>query len=271
MTGRKSLGIICIIFFIFVYGFSAYLFRIFPKQEKAAYYLPSIEYLRLVSGTFRPLAADLLFIKGVLDIPEKIPDKSNYLINLFKTSINLDPKLTNAYFFGGVVVPHKKEEINLGISFLKEGMALNPSEWRIPFWIGFSYLETGAYSKVIEYYRIASELPGSPDYLKTNLAYFYYRTGKFNEGVLYMETLADSLNDDRVKGMLEVKTGWLKNIIFLETKLQEYKELYGEWPSILEDLVDKKLIEEVPRDSFGQGYYLEQDIFGGMPKVKSKF
>jgi len=271
MVSRKGLSIICAFLFLSVIIFSLLLSRISPQEEKKIYYLPSLEYLKLVSGTFKPLFAEMLFIKGVLDISEEVPDRMSYFLKLFETAINLDPKLVSACFFGGIVVPVKKEEIPSGIKFLKEGMRLNPSDWRIPFWIGFNYLELGIYSKVIEYYRLASNLPDSPAYLKTNLAFFYYKADRPKEGLLYLEGLFHSLKDRRLLEIIEKKIEWLEGLVFLEAKLTEFKRLFGIWPSDLEDLLETGLIDKIPPDPFGEGYYLEKGLFGGVPKVRSRF
>ena len=271
MRSKWILLIVCIFFFLSVFSFSLFLFKIYPQKKTKIYYLPSLEYLKLVSGTFRPLFAEMLFIKGILEISEKVPQRIDYFLKLFEIVVNLDPKLISAYIFGGVVVPRNKEEIALGIKFLKKGMRLNPSDWRIPFWIGFDYLQLGIYSKVIEYYRIASNLPQSPSYLKSNLAFYYYKAGKIKEGLLYLEGLLHSLEDKRLLKIIKEKIKWLKGLVLLEEKVEEYKNHYGIWPSDLKDLVEKGLLDKIPQDPFGKGYYLEKDLFGGRPRVKSRF
>lgn len=269
MKSRWFLLIACALLFS-VITLSLHLSKIYPQEKTKIFYLPSLGYLKLVSGTFKPLVAQMLFVKGVLELSEEVPDRTSYFLKLFEISINLDPKLVSAYFFGGVAVPIKKEEIPLGIRFLKEGMRLNPFDWRIPFWIGFDYLELGAYSKVIEYYNIASNLPNSPPYLKTNLAFFYYKADRPKEGILYFEGLLRSLKDERLLKIIEKKIEWLKGLVSLETKIEEYRRFYGAWPSDFKDLLEAGLIDKIPQDPFGEGYYLEKGLLDGVPKVRSK-
>lgn len=271
MQKKKPLLMICIFLFLCVIAYSLYLSKIYPREKTKIYYLPSSEYLELISGTFRPLFAEMIFIKGVLELSEEVPDRTNYFLELFRTVVNLDPQLISAYFFGGVIVPVKKEEIAMGIKFLKEGIRLNPSEWRIPFWIGFNYLQLGAYSKVIEYYRIASDLPHSPSYLKSNLAFYYYKADRPKEGILYLEGLLHSLKDERLLKMMEKRIAWLKGLVLLEVKIEEYRRLYGIWPSDLKDLLEAGLIDEIPLAPFGGGYYLEKGLWDMAPKVRSRF
>lgn len=271
MKEQRLLFVLSSIFLLFVFIFSTHFSGSLTRQSRKLYFFPSSDYLKPVSGTFRPLAADMLFIKGVLEMSDDIPDRRDYLFKLFETSADLDTRLIGAYFFGGAALPVSKEEIASGINFLKKGMKFNPYEWRLPFWMGFNYLELGIYSKAAQYYRIASDLPGSPQFLKTNLAFLYYKAGDSQNGILYLEGLSQSLKDKRLLEVIDKKIKWLKGLVYLEGKVQDYKRIYGLWPSDLEELSAKGIIKEIPADPFGKGYYLEKDTFQDTPKVRSKF
>lgn len=269
MPARKISFFLFLFFFIAAVSLSVRLSKGPSLFRKNPYALPSAQFVKIASGTFRPLAADLLFVKGVLDLSEEIPQKGSYLINLFEISAKLDPKMEEAYFLGGVVAPKNKEDISRGISFLKQGMELNPNSWKIPYWIGFNYLELGAHSRVIQYYKKAASYPDSPNYIKTNLPFFYYQAQKYQQGIIYLQTLLKIIEDKRVVKIIENKVRWLKNMIFLEKKISDYKREYGQWPKELDDLVKKGLLEKIPEDSFGRGYYLEEGP--DKPQVKSRF
>ncbi|MFA6217863.1 MAG: hypothetical protein WDL87_09470 [Candidatus Omnitrophota bacterium] len=245
--------------------------RLSALQKKTIYYVPSVKYLESVSGTFKPLAAEMMYIKGVLELFDEIPERTRYLINVFRAAVYLDPKLMSAYFFGGTVVPVNKDDIPLGNAFLEEAATLNPGNWRVPFWIGFNYLQLGDYLKTAEYYQKAILLPGAPVYLKTNQAMFYYKAGKAAMGVVYLESLSQTITDQRVREMLKKKILWLKNIVFLEGKAARFKELFGFWPKQINELVQKGLIEEIPDDPFGKGYQLDNDQEKNPGKIRSVF
>jgi len=270
MKLRPKLPFLCLLFLFLSVGFSLYLSKSVSLEKRKVYFLPQAKYLKAISGSHKHLAASLFFVKGVLDISEKIPQRIDYLLDVFRTSVKLDPRLVGAYVIGGVVVPKTKQDIVLAIDFLKEGMELNPKEWRIPFWIGFNNLELSIYPKVIEYYQLASELPDSPRYLKSNLAYYYYKSDKPKEGLLYLQTLKESLEDERLIKSIEQKITWLENIAYLEAKVKVYKDTYQSWPDSLDDLVRVGLISEIPEDPFGGGYELGKDWYRGQGRVKSK-
>lgn len=270
MADRKKLLVLCAFILLILYAFSFQLSRISIEQERQNYYVPSLQYLEFIGGTFKPLLADLLFIKGILELFEDVPDRADYFLTLFRTTVGLDERLINPYFLGGIVVPLNREEVYKGIEFLQEGMRKHPFDWRFPYWIGFCYLELKDYSKVIEYYQIASNVPHSPSFLKTTLAYYYYKAGKLDEGALYLSSLTDSVDDERILDILDKKTRWLKQMSFLKDKVNEYYLKNNSWPLSLQDLIDKQLIDKIPDDPFGREYYLDTGEPGKPPEVKSR-
>lgn len=265
-------GLVCA--FLFVIIGSVFLDKaVFLKKERS-YYVPPLNYLLFISATHKHLFADMFFIRGVLDLSEEFPpgfDRLGYLLKNFEIATTLDPKLTRGYFFAGIVSPVKKEQIPQCIQFLKQGIKRDPDSWQIPFWIGFNYFQIGNYGQTIEYYQTAASLAGAPGYLKTNLAFYYYQAGYPQLGLLYFESLLDSVKDKRITRMIEQKIKWLKDIVFLEGKVKEFKQKYGRWPKDLEELVSKRLIEKIPDDPFGKGYYLSEEWYKEPAKVKSRF
>ncbi len=238
------------------------------------YFVPPLKYVSFIGATHKSFFAYLFFIRGILDISEPFPSSANRmdcLLGNFRIAARLEPQLTRAYFFGAVVVPRTREDIEKGIGFLEEAARLKPGDWRIPFWMGLAHMELGDYKKTVQCYRQAAALPDCPAYIKTNLAFLYYRADEIDEGVLYLQSLILSLDDKRIINMIQKKLDWLKDIVFLEGKVRDFRQKFGKWPVDLEELQVQGLIGNIPEDTFGRGYYLEPDPAGGRPEVKSKW
>jgi tetratricopeptide (TPR) repeat protein len=263
-----------IVFLLVAAMFCSYLTENRIKAAKQNFYfVPPLKYLFLSSATHKTFFAYLFFIRGILDLQEPFPptiNKTDYLLANFKAAGTLEPKLTRAYFFGGIVTPKTRPDMFKAIVFLEDAEKSRPRDWSFPFWIGLNYLELGDYAKAAEYYQKAAQLPGSPNYLKTNLPFLYYRSGDFNQGIAYLQALMLSLDDKRIIGIIERKIEWLKNLALLEDSVDQYFKIYGNYPQDLKDLKDKKLLREMPEDSFGRGFYLEKKANNLKPKVKSK-
>jgi hypothetical protein len=51
----------------------------------------------------------------------------------------------------------------------------------------------------------------------------------------------------------------LTNLIMLEELVSEYNSQFSRWPTSLSSLVDKGLLEEIPRDPWGWRYELTEN------------
>jgi len=190
-----------------------------------------------------------------------------FVHNNFGLSILFDHKFLDAYFFAGVVVATDKKGLEEGISFLKKYLKFNPDSWRLLHWIGFNYYQLGKYLKAADYYRKASLLPDAPGFLKSNQPMLYYRGGRPDLGVIYLEGLLKSVRNKEELRWIKNKLKWLKNIVFLEKKINEFKNYFGRNPSDLKELVKYGLISSIPSDPFGKGYYLDKKT----GRIKSRF
>lgn len=140
----------------------------------------------------------MFYIRGILDISGEFDSPAIRIERVqsdFSAALSLDPKLVQGYFFASIVLGHDRESIAKAIDFLEKHKGLNNSEWRIPYWLGFSYYELGNYRKAVDNYREASLLPRAPDFLKSNPVMLYYKAGKADLGVVYLRGLLDSLKE----------------------------------------------------------------------------
>jgi len=269
----KPLAIL-IVFLLGSAMFFSYLTENRAKADKQKFYfVPDLKYLSLASATHKTFLGYLFFIRGILDLNEPFPisiNRMDYLLANFKAAGALEPELTRAYFFGGVVAAKSQNDSLKAIAFLEEGSQKNPGNWKFPFWIGLNYLQLGDYPRAAEYYQKAAQLPGSPNYIKTNLTFFYYKSGEVNQGIAYLQSLILSLDDKKLIELIKFKLDWLQQLAMLEEKVKQYYELYGKYPQDLEELKAQGLISQIPADSFGQGFYLEKSPDSLRPRVKSK-
>ena len=269
----KPPGVVFLTFvacFLLIPGLSLSLHRRFIPESRKVFFNPSPTTLRLLSGSFASFLADLFYIQGILDISGEFDSPAIRIERIqgdFSAALSLDPKLVQGYFFASIVLGHDKESIAKAIAFLEKHRGLNSSEWRVLYWLGFSYYELGNYHKAVDYYREASLLPGAPDFLKSNPVMLYYKAGKADLGIIYLRGLLDSLKEKSQVEWIKVKLEWLENIAILEKKAQEFKGRFGRAPENLEELVGRGFIPIVPKDPFGGGYYWDKET----ERVKSGF
>ena len=220
---------------------------------------------------FRNLAADMFLIRGILSAGDEEMHSFIHILENLRLAARLNPRLTYAYIVGGITAPRNNEEMLTGIQFLEEGLKKYPYEWRLAFWMGFNYLQLGDNLKSAEYYRVASNMPDAPNYLKSMAARYYYEGGEPDVALLYLKGIHNSVNDPKLLRNLEIKIKWLRNIVFLEEKCVLFRNKYGYWPNDLEELLQSEFIKEIPPDPFGKGYYIKKENNPRYGRVKSRF
>jgi tetratricopeptide (TPR) repeat protein len=251
--------------------FSSRLNQISSKaDQEPLLFIPPENYLANLSGGFKYILSDAYYIQGILTLSDKFDTRLarlSWVQEHFKAAVLIDPEMLQAYFFGGIVLARNQETGQKAIEFLKRGLEISPGKWEIPYWIGFNYYQLGEYLEAVKFYKKASGLPGAPNYLRSNQPMFYYKAGESEQGVFYLEGLKETIKDSRQLKWVELKIEWLKNIVSLERGVEGFKERYGRAPKSLKILVDKGLIDMIPDDPFGRGYYLDKES----GRVKSRF
>jgi hypothetical protein len=264
----ESFSIILLALIIFLSALST---EIFGLSKEKNYYVPPYSYLDIMSGNFRPLVAQMFLIRGIMSIAEKDPQSFDYILDNLRLAAQLDRKLSYAYVVGGIIAPRGSQELRRATIFMKRGMETAPDDWRLPFWIGFNYLQLGDTLKAAEYYRQASALPGAPNYVKSMAARYYYEADKSDIGLVYLESIRNSVKDPHTLQNIDLKISWLQNIVLLEEKAKAFHNDLGRWPNDLDELVTAGLIDKIPPDPFGKGYEMDRNQAKYPGRVKSRF
>lgn len=242
--------------FLAVIGWSLWMRNVFPTDRKPVPFVPAPEYVERLSGTFRAPLAQSFYMKGVLEIAQQQASKLDQLFALFRLAMRLDPRLVNAAFFGGIVTPVTVADLPRAIELLREAEQLNPTEWRIPYWIGFCYLEMEEYDQAAAYYKKASELPGALPFLKFATVHLLSRGSALERALQRTEELLASVDDPDSREFVLARQQWLKHMLALEEKNREFRARFGRWPDRLEELIERGLLPALPPDEFGEGFEL---------------
>ena len=256
---RRDLLLPFLLCFALQLGLSLHLQSANEKRNEPLFVVPSPEYVKYISGTFRPFLAHVFFMKGVLELPKNTSEKMEYLFELFNAAVQLDPKLVTAVFMGGIVLPIRPGDYPRAIAFLEEARRLSPHEWRIPYWIGFNYAQLENYEKAVEYYRQASLFTGSPGFLKTNQLHLLGQSKNLENSIVQAQQLMESVDDEETRELVLERIAWMQQMLMLEQKVKEFRTRTGAWPTDLNELVSKGLIPALPEDKFGHGFYLEKN------------
>lgn len=243
------------------------------RAEQLAY-LPKGEYLKLAVLGYRQVVADMIWLQAVQHIGAKRDTQLGYRWTYHAVDVltDLDPTFVPPYqatgLFLGVLVGRQEE----GLAILRKGILHNPSIWQLPFLAGYiSYYELCDPVAGGEYFRIAAQIPGAPSYLPRLAARMTVESGDPTAALEFLDRFSRSVTDERVREALLQRMKEIvqeKDLRFLEEAVSRYRAKYEQFPTKVEDLMLRGIIQQLPVDPLGGQYQV--DVLTGGVSASSK-
>ena len=234
--------------------------QVVEKKMEHLMYLPDAQYLQLASMGYQELVADALWLQAIQVMGErKVSEEAGrWLYRAFDIITTLDPKFVRVYEAGGlalttlVVLPEESNQL------LIKGVHHNPTEWRLPFYLGINYFfELSDDAKAAEYMAQASRVPGSPPGLVPIAANMFASARSPQQAVEILATAYQNTTEENAKKLLELRLKIMlneRNLVMLEQAIHRYKSLQGKLPARLDDLVATGLLGQLPQEPGGGQY-----------------
>jgi hypothetical protein len=233
-----------------------------PSSAMAAElsYLPKGQYLKSMVLGYRQVVADLIWIKAVQHFGDVKQTSEGYVWAYHATDVvtDLDPQFVFAYQAAGTVLGVWAGRLAESTAILKKGMQHNPEDWHLPFMLGYDYyFELCDPTSAARYFRIASELPGAPHYLPKLAARMTVEAGDPAVALEFLQRLHEQTRDDQLRESLELR---MKEIILeerlqlLEQAVRRYRAAFGTHPTVVEDLLNRGILTQIPPEPFGGVY-----------------
>ncbi len=229
-------------------------------READLSYLPKGEYLKVAVLGYRQLAADLIWLKAVQHFGVRKQTSEGYLWAYHAVDVltDLDPKFAYAYQVAGAILGVWANRAQESVAILSKGMQHNPEVWQLPFYIGYDYFyELHNLGMAAKYFRIASTLPGSPEYLPKLAARMTVEAGDPDAALEFLQRLYQQVQDQHLREGLERRIREViaeRDIRFLEDGVRRYRVRYGKLPATLDELVIRGIILRVPDEPLGGSY-----------------
>ena len=225
-------------------------------------YLPKGEYLKLAVLGYQQIAADLIWLQAVQHLGEGHQTRAGYLAAYHAVDVltDVDPTFVAAYQTAGTILGVWAGLPRESIALLTKGMRHHPDAWQLPFYVGYDYFyELHDLVMAARYFRMASVLPGAPDYLPRLAARMTVEVGDPGAALEFLQRLYQQTENERVREGLAQRMKEVvaeRDIRFLEEGVRRYKARYGKLPVRLEDLVAGGIIVQIPEEPFGGIYEL---------------
>jgi hypothetical protein len=232
------------------------------KVEELAQ-LPRGEYLKPATLGYHHLGADLLWLRLLQVWGKKKNTNSEYewIYHALDVITTLDPRYAYAYYVGGIALTNYANRPDLSNLLLEKGHHNNPSEWNLPFLLGYNYyFALGDAAKGAEYVGRAARTPGAPDFLPGLATRMHAEGGNPEAALQFLEALWNDNPDLIMREKLETRAKEVmieRDLRMLERAITQYHNDHHVFPSSLTDLVARKYLGRLPEEPFGGAYLFD--------------
>lgn len=221
----------------------------FPAGEDLLY-LPRPSALHVMALGHDELAADLVFIRGLVYFGSQLEDKGDYrwLESYLDTITKLDPRWKTPYRWAGVATMYNgkkitNESVMLSNHFLERGVAQFPDDWELPFMLGCNYLfelHSDDARQKEEWRRIGGQwvqhaalVGGGPSWVPLLAATIMRQEGQDEAAVRHLEEVYVSTEDERTRQQVRNELVALHAKIDLAREARERGAFEAEWRASL--------------------------------------
>ncbi len=214
---------------------------------------------------FRNFLADMAWLQAVQAAGNKemAPEDYDRLAILLNVVANYDPRFDVPYLLGGLVLGESPDHARDALGILRRGRAQYPSDWRLPFYIGYT-----------EYFVLrdplaggksmaeSAKLPGSPDFLPRLAARMMAEGRDPHTALSFLTEMIGKETDAARRKALERRYGEVLvevDLQLLEKAVASYRAAIGRNPERLSDLVRSGFLSSVPREPGGGAYRIAPD------------
>lgn len=210
------------------------------------------EKLKGFSFGFEGLLADWYWIRSLQYIGDKVlksdeetvslddlrPLNPKLLYPLLNNAATLDPKFTEVYSYGAVVLPAVNP--TQAIKFTEKGIADNPGNWRLYQHLGYIYWKLNKYEKAAEVYEKGSRIKDAPPFMKLMAAKMKTDGGNRETARQIYRQMFDEAGDTQIKDNAKIRLLELDSLDerdAIQTALDKFKTQKGicanDWQEII--------------------------------------
>lgn len=243
--------------------------------QKQELLLRSGKLLRKLSLGYDSLLADIYWTRTVQyngGVLERGESDFSLLAPLLDVTTDLDPRLDVAYQFGAIFlsekVPAGAGRPDQAIALERKGIALNPSNWRLYYNLGFVYYwYLRDYKQAAQTFWEGSQIPGAMPWMAAMAAHIAESGGSKDTSRFMWAQILESTKDATVRANALAHLQALRavdDLDLLKNVVEAYKKRTGRPPATVQDLVNAGLLLSVPQDPGGFPYVLDSN---GEPAV----
>lgn len=230
--------------------------------------LRSGKLLRKLSLGYDALLADIYWTRTVQyngGVLERGESDFSLLAPLLDVTTDLDPRLDVAFQYGAIFlsekVPAGAGRPDQAIALERKGIALNPTNYRLYYNLGFVYYwYLRDYKTAAQTFWEGSKVPGAMPWMSAMAAHIAESGSSKDTSRFMWSEILESTQDASVRANALAHLQALRavdDLDALKNIVEMYKKRTGSAPTSIEDLVNANLLLSVPKDSGGFPYVLD--------------
>jgi tetratricopeptide (TPR) repeat protein len=247
-------------------------------QEQDEVLVRSPKLMRLLTGEYSPLAADIYWTRAVQYYGGKRLGQDTNLESLWPLldlATTLDSHLIPAYRFGATFLsepePRGAGRPDLAVKLLERGLETNPEAWRLNQDLGnVYYLELKDYAKAGQTYLEGSKKAGAAPWMKVMAARFLEKGESRETSAMLWSEVYESSTDESLKENARINLQLLRadeDIEHLNEIAGHFATRFGRPPHSMREVMQAGLIDGEPLDPAGYPYAIGTD---GKARISQK-
>ena len=146
------------------------------------------------------------------------------------------------------------------IELLERSAEYRAWDWRPLWYIGFNYaylLDNN--SQGSSYFLKAGKKPDAPEMFNILAARLTQVGGDILASIAMLKAMYEDTDNEDYKRVLKKRIFAHTNVYQLEQAVAGFKKMHGRLPDSLEELIQTKIITEIPSNPFGDTYYYDPE------------
>ena len=241
-----------------------------PRDTPSLLYVRSPEAARRLALSYQSVVADLYWVRALQHYGRSRlgyagAQPYELLFPLLDMTTTLDPLFNVAYRFGAIFLteppPGGPGRPDLAIELLEKGLQAQPGRWELAQDIGFVHYRSGDYLAAADWFRRASEIPGSANWLPLLEAVTRTEGGSRDTSrQLWQHIIAQSKPEEewmrRQASFRLQQLDALDQIDALTRLVRAHEARTGRPPSSWDELIARGQLRGTPVDPAGYPYQL---------------
>lgn len=220
--------------------------------------LPSVAVIKSFDLGLHSAVASFLWLDVRTELPFLRQGLDHFLVGL-KAVNDLNPRWSTPYAFAVLVLPNLpvsnlssgQELVGETLAIGERGLASANPDWRIPFYMGTTYLlELNDHANAAKYFDIAAATPGVPDLIRRFAVNYGIHPDSIEATRQAWVVIYETSSDVSVRERAAAHVAHLDILDGLNRAVRAFYGNKGRYPADLEEVLAAGFLTEIPKDPF---------------------